>query len=124
MTTTKSLALVALLCSPLPVFTCSIAVAQTATETQPAAKPSADTKPAGDLKPATTDTKPAVADTKKSDGDAKTTEKKFTKAQIEAFLSKCSDEADAKGLDVKKGKGAARKEFRRECMRKFGVNAK
>ena len=40
---------------------------------------------------------------------------------IEAMLTKCSDEADAKGLFVKSGKGAARKAFRRECMAKMGV---
>ncbi len=57
--------------------------------------------------------------------DAKTvtsdTKAKPTKAQIEAMLTKCSDEADAKGLFVKSGKGAARKAFRRECMAKMGV---
>ena len=45
-------------------------------------------------------------------------------AEIEAFLTKCSQEADEKGLDVKKGKGAERKAYRRECMRKFGVEPK
>ena len=73
--------------------------------------------------PAATPTKPAATDAADTKTDGKT-EKKFTKAQLEAFLSKCSEEADAKGLDIKKGKGAARKEFRRECMHKFGVDPK
>ena len=72
--------------------------------------------------PATTASKPA--DAKPAEAKADATDKKFTKAQIEAFLTKCSDEADAKGLDIKKGKGAARKVFRRECMHKFGVDPK
>ena len=89
-----------------------IACADPATTTS---KPAADSKTPAETKPA------ASADTK-SDGPA--ADKKFTKTQIEAFLSKCSDEADAKGLDIKKGKGAARKAFRRECMHKFGVDPK
>jgi hypothetical protein len=66
-----------------------------------------------------TESKPAAAATT-SDPAKKT----FTKAQIEAFLAQCSAEADARGLDVKKGKGAERKAFRRECMRKLGVTPK
>ena len=61
------------------------------------------------------DVKPAASDASKA---------KPTKAQIEAMLTKCSDEADAKGLFVKSGKGAARKAFRRECMAKLGVEPK
>ena len=81
------------------------------------ADPAATTSKPADAKP-TADAKPAEA------SETKTADKKFTKAQIEAFLSKCSDEADAKGLDIKNGKGAARKAFRRECMHKFGVDPK
>ncbi len=73
------------------------------------AEPAADPKPTNDVKPA---------------GEAKPAEKKHSKAEIEAFLTKCSQEADEKGLDVKKGKGAERKAFRRECMHKFGVDPK
>ena len=56
--------------------------------------------------------------------DAKSTDAKpkFTSAQLKAFLAQCSDEADAKGLEVKKGKAAERKEFRRACMHKLGVD--
>ncbi len=61
------------------------------------------------------DIKPAATDATKS---------KPTKAQIEAMLTKCSDEADAKGLFVKSGKGAERKAYRRECMTKLGVQPK
>ena len=46
---------------------------------------------------------------------------KPNKAALEAMLSKCSEEADAKRLFVRSGKGAERKAFRRECMRKMGV---
>lgn len=46
------------------------------------------------------------------------------KAALKAMLEKCSREADAKGLDVKAGKVAARKEFRQGCMRKMGVEPK
>ena len=70
---------------------------------------------AEDAKPA--DAKPAAP--KPADGKSK-----FTGAQIKAFLAKCSDEADAKGLDVKKGKGAERKAYRRECMHRLGVDPK
>ena len=51
-------------------------------------------------------------------------EKKFSKAEIEAFLTKCSVEADEKGLTKAKNKLAERKSFRRECMSKFGVEPK
>ena len=86
-------------------------------------KPAADAKTLSETKPAApSETKSAAPAEVKSDSPA--ADKKFTKAQIEAFLSKCSDEADAKGLDIKKGKGAARKAFRRECMHKFGVDPK
>lgn len=46
------------------------------------------------------------------------------KEALKAMLEKCSREADAKGLDIKAGKAAARKEFRRGCMRKMGVDSK
>ena len=74
----------------------------------------ADSKPVTTPKPAAeerSDAKPAEA-------------KKHSRAEVEAFLAKCSQEADEKGLDVKKGKGAERKAYRRECMKKFGVVAK
>ena len=105
----KKLMLCALIVGlPLGVAALDPALAQTTAK--PADAKPADAKPAGDAKPADTTTSP------------KPDAKKFTKAQIEAFLSKCSDEADAKGLNVKKGKGAERKVFRRECMHKFGVD--
>lgn len=69
-----------------------------------------------------------TATTSKSDSAKSETatdaSKKPSKEQIKAMLAKCSDEADAKGLFVNKGKGAARKAFRRECMRKKGVEPK
>ena len=64
----------------------------------------------------------SAEDTKAAAPDA--TKAKPTKAQIEAMLTKCSDEADAKGLFVKFGKGAERKAYRRECMTKLGVQPK
>lgn len=72
---------------------------------------------------------PLVVVTSVSAEDAKpaatqTTKVKPNKAQLEAMLTKCSDEADAKGLFVKSGKGEARKAFRRECMAKMGVEPK
>ena len=48
--------------------------------------------------------------------------KKPTKAELGAMLKKCSDEADTKGLTVQKGKGDARKTYRRQCMLKNGVS--
>ena len=57
-------------------------------------------------------------------GETKVADSKFTKAQIKAFLDKCSDEADTKGLFVKAGKSAQRTTFRRECMHKLGVDPK
>ena len=47
--------------------------------------------------------------------------KKPTRAELQAMLKKCSEEADAKGLTVQKGKGEARKAYRRACMSKNGV---
>ena len=47
-----------------------------------------------------------------------------TKAELGAMLKKCSDEADTKGLTVQKGKGEARKTYRRQCMLKNGVAPK
>ena len=47
--------------------------------------------------------------------------KKPSKAEIGEMLKKCSDEADAKGLTIQKGKGEARKAYRRSCMLKNGV---
>ena len=49
------------------------------------------------------------------------TTKTPTKAELGAMLKKCSDEADAKGLTVQKGKSEARKSYRRACMLKNGV---
>ncbi len=66
----------------------------------------------------------AYAEDVKPVAATETAKAKPTKAQIEAMLTKCSDEADAKGLFVKAGKGAARKAFRRECMSKLGVEPK
>lgn len=68
--------------------------------------------------------RPAVAadDAKAKEADAGSgSAKKHSKAEIEAMLAKCSDEADAKGLMVTRGKGAERKAFRRVCMRRMGV---
>ena len=44
-----------------------------------------------------------------------------SKAEVGAMLKKCSDEADAKGLTVQKGKGTERSAYRRQCMLKNGV---
>ena len=98
----KGFALVGILATPL-----SVVIA-----TQALADPASDTK-----------TSTIVKDTSKTDTAAPdTTEKKhLTKAQIEAVLTKCSDQADAKGLFVKAGKGAARKAFRNDCKHKMGV---
>ncbi len=107
------------------VLAVQVAAAQT-TPVKPADVKPADAKPA-DAKPADTksaETKPTSSDAKPATDTKADTKPKFTKAQIEAFLSKCSDEADAKGLSVKKGKAAERKEFRRACMHKFGVDPK
>ena len=113
MNVTRSLVLAAAIAFQAP----ATALMGSAAHADPATTPA---KPVPDTNPAT-DAKPADADAKSG---ATPADKKFTKAQIEAFLSKCSDEADAKGLDIKKGKGAARKAFRRECMHKFGVDPK
>ncbi|VVB42499.1 putative Phosphate starvation-inducible protein PsiF [Beijerinckiaceae bacterium RH AL1] len=40
------------------------------------------------------------------------------------MLKKCSEEADAKGLTVQKGKGTERTAYRRQCMLKNGVSPK
>lgn len=50
--------------------------------------------------------------------------KKPSKAEIGEMLKKCSDEADAKGLTIQKGKGEARKAYRRSCMLKNGIAPK
>lgn len=47
-----------------------------------------------------------------------------TKAELGAMLKKCSEEADAKGLTVQKGKGTERTAYRRQCMLKNGVSPK
>ena len=47
--------------------------------------------------------------------------KKPSKAELGEMLKKCSEEADAKGLTVQKGKGEARNTYRRACMLKNGV---
>ena len=47
--------------------------------------------------------------------------KKPSKAELGEMLKKCSEEADAKGLTVQKGKAEARKSYRRSCMLKNGV---
>ena len=87
--------------------------------------PGGASQAAEDPKPA--DAKPADAkttDAKTTDAKATDAKPKFSGAQIKAFLAKCSDEADAKGLDVKKGKGAERKAYRRDCMHRLGVDPK
>ncbi len=58
----------------------------------------------------------ALAETPAADAATKP-----TRAEIGAFLKQCSTEADAKGLTVQKGKGEARKAYRRSCMTKHGV---
>lgn len=63
---------------------------------------------------------PLHAETAATTPDKKT----FTKTEIEAFLTKCSVEADEKGLTKAKNKLAERKAFRRTCMSKFGVQPK
>ena len=45
--------------------------------------------------------------------------KKPTKDQMSAYQTKCSEEADAKGLLGKKGKGDERKTFRTACIKKL-----
>lgn len=47
-----------------------------------------------------------------------------TKAELGAMLKKCSEEADAKGLTLQKGKGTERTAYRRQCMLKNGVSPK
>ena len=47
--------------------------------------------------------------------------KKPSKAELGEMLKKCSEEADAKGLTIQKGKGEARNSYRRACMLKNGV---
>ena len=49
---------------------------------------------------------------------------RFTQDQIRDFLATCSEQADARGLDVAQGYGEDRRAFRRECMHKFGVDPK
>ena len=44
-----------------------------------------------------------------------------TTAELGVMLKTCSDEADAKGLTVQKGKGEARRTYRKQCMLKNGV---
>ena len=92
----------------LAMMTGLAAHAQTNSTAPGDAKPAAASK-AGEEKPA--ESKPAE-------------KKKFSKAEIEAFLTKCSDEADEKGLTKAKNKLAERKAFRRECMSRFGVEPK
>ncbi len=95
----RTLAAAALLASvaahPLRAETASTAPA----DSKAASKPAAEEKPASD-------------------------KKTFSKAEIEAFLTKCSVEADEKGLTKAKNKLAERKAFRRTCMSKFGVEPK
>ncbi len=45
----------------------------------------------------------------------------FGKDQLGAMLTKCSKEADARGLSVAMGFSDARRAFRRECMSRMGV---
>ena len=59
----------------------------------------------------------APADAAKA-GDTK---KKPSKTELGEMLKKCSEEADAKGLTIQKGKGEARNTYRRACMLKNGV---
>jgi hypothetical protein len=62
-----------------------------------------------------TDRKPAIGATEGS--------KKLVPTK--AMLTKCSNEADAKGLFVRTGQSEARKAFRRECVRKLmGIDPK
>ena len=59
----------------------------------------------------------APADAAKA-GDVK---KRPSKTELGEMLKKCSEEADAKGLTIQKGKGEARNTYRRACMLKNGV---
>jgi len=63
----------------------------------------------------------AFAETTPSPATDAGVSKKPTKAELGAMLKKCSEEADSKGLTVQKGKGEARKAYRRACMMKNGV---
>lgn len=74
---------------------------------------------------ASSDNKPSDAKASDAKAESKPTTvaaNKRSKAEIEAMLTKCSEEADAKGLLVARGKGAARKAFRRQCMHRMGVD--
>ena len=64
----------------------------------------------------------ATADVAKTtDGKPVDAKKKPSKAELGEMLKKCSEEADAKGLTIQKGKGEARNSYRRACMLKNGV---
>ena len=63
---------------------------------------------------------PAVAATLSGALATETTAtKKPTKEQLSAYETKCSNEADAKGLFSNKGKREERKTFRTACIKKL-----